>query len=99
MFDFGSLTFTEQEDIRYIVLIVNMSISDQTTRWQRILRRLKMKQTNVTHNIRVDKNKSNRMVFENWDPDRDGIFDSGKEYVPIRDFGMAMVNRKRGKKR
>lgn len=60
-----------------------------------------MKQTNVTHNIRVDKNKSNRMVFENWDPDRDGIFDSGKEYVPIRDFGMAMVNRNRnrGKKR
>ena len=52
-----------------------------------------MKQTNVTHNIRVDKNKSNRMVFE------DGIFNSGKEYVPIRDFGMAMVNRKRGKKR
>ena len=26
-----------------------------------------MKQTNITHNIRVDKNKSNRMVFENWD--------------------------------
>lgn len=43
-----------------------------------IIRRLKMKQTNVTYNIRVDKNKSNRMVFENWDPDRDGIFDSGK---------------------
>lgn len=58
-----------------------------------------MKQTNVTHNIRVDKNKSNRMVFENWDPEIDGIFDSGKEYVPIDNFGMAMVNRKRGKKR
>ena len=58
-----------------------------------------MKQTNVTHNIRVDKNKSNRMVFENWDPERYGIFDSGKEYVPIDIFGMAMVNRNRGKKR
>ena len=58
-----------------------------------------MKQTNITHNIRVDKNKANRMVFENWDPDRDDIFDSGKEYVPIDNFGMAMVNRKRGKKR
>ena len=58
-----------------------------------------MKQTNVTHNIRVDKNKSNRMVFENWDPERYGIFDSGKEYVPINIFGMNMVNRKRVKKR
>ena len=58
-----------------------------------------MKQTNVTHNIRVDKNKSNRMVFENWDPDKDGACDSGEEQVPMRDFGMAMVNRKRGKKR
>lgn len=58
-----------------------------------------MKQTNVTYNIRVDKNKSNRMVFENWDPEIDGIFCSGKEYVPIDNFGMAMVNRKRGKKR
>ena len=58
-----------------------------------------MKQTNVTHNIRVDKNKSNRMVFENWYPERYGIFDSGKEYVPIRDFGIAMVNRKGSKKR
>ena len=25
-----------------------------------------MKQTNVTHNIRVDKNKSNRAVYEAW---------------------------------
>lgn len=56
-----------------------------------------MKQTNVTHNIRVDKNRSNRMVFENWDPGR--IFGSGKEYVPIDYFGMAMINRKRGKKK
>lgn len=58
-----------------------------------------MKQTNVTHNIRVDKNKTNRKVFENWNPERDSIFDSGKEYVPIDNFGMAMVNRKRGKKK
>ena len=56
-----------------------------------------MKQTNVIHNIRVDKNKSNRMVFENWDLERYGIFGSGKEYVPINIFGMA--NRKRGKKK
>ena len=58
-----------------------------------------MKQTNVTHNIRVDKNKSNRMVFENWDPERYGIFVSCKEDVPIDIFGMYMVNRNRGKKR
>ena len=58
-----------------------------------------MKETNVTHNIRVDKNKSNRMVLENWDPEGGCIFDSGKEYVPIHEFGMAMVNRKRGKKK
>lgn len=44
-------------------------------------------------------NKSNRMVFENWDPSRNGIFNSGKEYVPINNFGMAMVNRNRGKKK
>ena len=25
-----------------------------------------MKQTNVTHNIRVDKNRSNRAVYEAW---------------------------------
>ena len=56
-----------------------------------------MKQTNVIHNIRVDKNKSNRMVFENWDQERYGIFGFGKEYVPINIFGMA--NRKRGKKK
>ena len=59
-----------------------------------------MKQTNVTHNIRVDKNKSNRAVYEvlcgeDWPI----INNRHKEYVPIRDFGMAMVNRKRGKKR
>ena len=58
-----------------------------------------MKQTNVTHNIRVDKNKSNRAVYdvlcgEDWP-----FSNRYKEYVPIRDFGMAMVNRKRGKKR
>ena len=58
-----------------------------------------MKQTNVIHNIRVDKNKSNRMVFENWDQERYGIFGSGKEYVPINIFGMTMANRKRGKKK
>ena len=58
-----------------------------------------MKQTNVIHNIRVDKNKSNLMVFENWDQERYGIFGSGKEYVPINIFGMAMANRKRGKKK
>ena len=58
-----------------------------------------MKQTNVIHNIRVDKNKSNRMVFENWDLERYGIFGSCKEYVPINIFGMAMANRKRGKKK
>lgn len=27
---------------------------------------VKMKQTNVTHNIRVDKNKSNRAVYAVW---------------------------------
>ena len=58
-----------------------------------------MKQTNVTHNVIVGRNKSNRMVFENWDQERDGVFDSCKEYVPIDNFGMAMVNRKRCKKR
>lgn len=58
-----------------------------------------MKQTNVVHNIRVDKNKSNRMIFKNWDPSRNGIFASGKEYVPINNFGMAMANRKRGRKK
>lgn len=25
-----------------------------------------MKQTNITHNIRVDKNRSNRAVYEAW---------------------------------
>lgn len=48
-----------------------------------------MKQTNVTHNIRVDKNRSNRAVYEAW----------GGDEWPISDFGMAMVNRKRGKRR
>ena len=59
-----------------------------------------MKQTNVTHNIRVDKNKSNRAVYEvlcgeDWPI----ISNTIKEYVPVNDFGMAMVNRKRGKKK
>ena len=59
-----------------------------------------MKQTNVTPNIRVDKNKSNRAVYEVWcGEDRPIISNSIKEYVPIRDFGMARVNRKRGKRR
>ena len=48
-----------------------------------------MKQTNITHNIRVDKNRSNRAVYEAW----------ADEDWPIRDFGMAMCNRKRGKRR
>lgn len=58
-----------------------------------------MKQTNVTHNIRVDKNKSNRMVLEKYDPDDYVPNDPNKEYVPVDNFGMAMVNRKRGKRR
>lgn len=59
-----------------------------------------MKETNVTHNIRVDKNKSNRAIYEAWGRCDDYIVDNpDKEYVPIADFGMAMVNRKRGKKR
>ena len=58
-----------------------------------------MKQTNVTHNIRVDKNKSNRAVYEAWCWEDSSISNCKKEYVPISDFGMAMVNRKRGKKR
>lgn len=58
-----------------------------------------MKQTNVTHNIRVDKNKSNRAVYEVLCGEDWPISNRYKEYVPIRDFGMAMVNRKRGKRR
>ena len=58
-----------------------------------------MKQTNVTHNIRVDKNKSNRAVYEVWCGEDWPISNRNKEYVPVNDFGMAMVNRKRGKKR
>ena len=58
-----------------------------------------MKQTNVTHNIRVDKNKSNRAVYEAWCGKDWPIGNPNKEYVPIRDFGMAMCNRKRGKRR
>ena len=58
-----------------------------------------MKQTNITHNIRVDKNKSNRAVYEILCGEDWPISNRYKEYIPIRDFGMAMVNRKRGKKR
>ena len=58
-----------------------------------------MKQTNVTHNIRVNKNRSNRAVYEAWDSGKWPISDPNKEYVPISVFGMAMCNRKRGKKR
>lgn len=59
-----------------------------------------MKQTNVTHNIRVDKNRSNRAIYEAWGRCGDyPISNPNKEYVPVQDFGMAMVNRKRGKKR
>jgi hypothetical protein len=58
-----------------------------------------MKETNVTHNIRVDKNQSNRKVYEAWNHTEWPLSDPNKEYVPVQDFGMAMVNRKRGKKR
>lgn len=58
-----------------------------------------MKQTNVTHNIRVDKNKSNRTVYEAWCGKDWPIGNPNKEYVPVSDFGMTMCNRKRGKKR
>lgn len=58
-----------------------------------------MKQTNVTHNIRVDKNQSNRKVYEAWGDGDWPIGNPNKEYVPIADFGMAMVNRKRGKRK
>lgn len=58
-----------------------------------------MKQTNVTHNIRVDKNKSNRAVYEACGDDEFPIGNPNKEYVPISDFGMAMRNRKRGKRK
>lgn len=37
-----------------------------------------MKQTNVTHNIRVDKNKSNRAVYEAWGGDEWPIRDPNK---------------------
>lgn len=57
-----------------------------------------MKQTNVTHNIRVDRNKSNRMVLENCPYDY-LPYDRNREYVRVNNFGMAMVNRKRGKRR
>lgn len=57
-----------------------------------------MKQTNVTHNIRVDKNRSNRSVYETWNEEWP-FGNPNKEYVPVQDFGMAMVNRKRGKRR
>lgn len=57
-----------------------------------------MKETNVTHNIRVDKNQSNRKVYEAWNHEWP-LGDPNKEYVPVQDFGMAMVNRKRGKRR
>lgn len=58
-----------------------------------------MKETNVTHNIRVDKNQSNRKVLIDWSSRKYGIFTSNREYVPVQDFGMAMVNRKRGKRK
>ena len=58
-----------------------------------------MKQTNVTHNIRVDKNKSNSAVYEVLCGEDWPISNTIKEYVPVNDFGMAMVNRKRGKRR
>lgn len=58
-----------------------------------------MKQTNVTHNIRVDKNQSNRKVYEAWCGRDLPISNPNKEYVPVQDFGMAMMNRKRGKRR
>ena len=57
-----------------------------------------MKQTNVTHNIRVDKNKSNRAVYEAWSNEYP-IGNPNKEYVPINTFGMAMANTKRKRKR
>ena len=57
-----------------------------------------MKQTNVTHNIRVDKNKSNRAVYEAWSNEYP-IGNPKKEYVPINTFGMAMANMKRNRKR
>lgn len=59
-----------------------------------------MKETNVTHNIRVDKNQSNRKVYEAWGRSDEFLMSNpNKEYVPVQDFGMAMVNRKRGKRR
>lgn len=58
-----------------------------------------MKQTNITHNIRVDKNRSNRAVYEACTGDEWPISNPNKEHVPVQDFGMAMVNRKRGKKK
>lgn len=58
-----------------------------------------MKQTNITHNIRVDKNQSNRKVYEAWNGNEWLTSDPNKEYVPVQDFGMAMCNRKRGKRR
>ncbi len=58
-----------------------------------------MKETNVTHNIRVDKNQSNRKVYEAWCDSYWPVGNPNKEYVPVQDFGMAMVNRKRGKRK
>lgn len=58
-----------------------------------------MKQTNVTHNIRVDKNRSNRAVYKAWASTEWPLSDPNKEYVPVRDFGTAMCNRKRGKRK
>ena len=58
-----------------------------------------MKETNVTHGIRVDKNQSNRKVYEAWADKEWPISNPNKEYVPVQDFGMAVVNRKRGKRK
>jgi hypothetical protein len=38
-----------------------------------------MKQTNITHNIRVDKNRSNRAVYEAWGGDEWPISNPNKE--------------------
>lgn len=54
---------------------------------------------NPAYNIRVDKNKSNRAVYEAWCGKDWPIGNPNKEYVSVSDFGMAMCNRKRGKKR
>lgn len=45
-----------------------------------------MKQTNVTHNIRVDKNRSNRAVYEAWGGDEWPISD------PIRSMCQSVTS-------